>query len=1441
MSRIPEQVLAELDRSLRRHPDAEVKNVDRLRCSVHPHATAVCRALSALLRAFADTKIVCLLEAEISREGKWSRPEDIVAWIQGVGVFVVEVKSHPIAGIRRFENNVPQVMYQGKEYADTDLLDQPRDFAYKLKVALGREVDEAGVPAPALYYAGWLPNVSHGDVAAIGAEVSPDKVWLSDMLDRETFLSRLPTMSNLTDGQGAVRESLEPLVRCFGATSGLMCARHRRQLSPISLGHTIDQRCNQLKRLTAEQESLAFSPNLLRGPKVIRGVAGSGKTVVLANAVADAFLRAQREPGLFQTGDDSLHVLVLCFNRALVPYLEQLILQCFDARKPFADWRIPGARLEVCNIDRFAYRHLPQSFRDVGIADRVDQILASEFPDRHRFDHVLVDEGQDFDLAWYPLLREVAKPAIEDGLSIVVFYDEAQNLYGMKRPGTGDAPAWKDLLGVVPNRRGLRTIMRVGHRNTNEILSFSFNMLLGAFAEHDPEMVTFSEMSQYEGETIPQDPSLDHPNAGRKCVEKLAPRRYRVHFAVHRGPPPEVRRFATRREVLRALSDELLRLVRSDQGQVDPSDLLVMTPTRAGVAEIMDHLEHAGIQCHCPIRLTEDQQRRRPGIAQSQGKSDPRDQPIFQDLRVTVSTPNSAKGYTAHVCYLVFPEDFPEPGSTTREQEQQTRAGFHAACTRATLMLQVWGTGGALLREAERAADDSRHPQPIADRAVVEPTAAGRPSAEAVAAPALSAKASAGTALLRAMLGPDAAFRDGQWEAIDCIGHQRRRMLVVQRTGWGKSIVYFLATKILRDAGAGPTLLISPLLSLMRNQIAMAARLGIRAETIHSENTDEWKGVEDRLRGGQCDVLMISPERLGHADFLRRLLPLVRGRIGLFVVDEAHCISDWGHDFRPDYRRILRVLRLLPGDVPVLCTTATANNRVVEDIVEQLPGLQVSRGPLIRSSLRLYNLHLADQAERLAWLAQTLPVLQGTGILYCLTVADTRRVAAWLQSQGIAALDYSADMTGEERVAAEQALIENRCKVLVATVALGMGFDKPDLGFVIHFQRPSSVVAYYQQVGRAGRALDSAFGVLLCGQEDDEISEYFIRTAFPPVELQQEVLRLLEADGGHTMDQLCAQLNHSRGMVEKALRLLTVEEAVQQEGRTYSRTANRWTPDPAHAERVTELRRAEREEMQRYVDHPGCLMEFLARALEDPAPTRCGRCMNCTGKHAFRPLEPKLVTAAVEFLRGGFLPLRPRVRWPKATLEALAQAVPELLERTAGGRPSTVIPESLQARPGRALCVWGDAGWGSTVAAGKYTHGRFAEDLVAASVQLLRERWRPHPFPTWVTSIPSLRRPGLVVDFAQRLAGALGIPYRSVLRKTRETPPQKDMQNSAHQVRNLAGAFDTTGPVTGEPVLLVDDMVDSCWTMTVAAALLLRAGSGPVFPFALATARPRGD
>lgn len=669
----------------------------------------------------------------------------------------------------------------------------------------------------------------------------------------------------------------------------------------------------------------------------------------------------------------------------------------------------------------------------------------------------------------------------------------------------------------------------------------------------------------------------------------------------------------------------------------------------------------------------------------------------------------------------------------------------------------------------------------------------------------------------------DASFRDGQEDAIRHIVEGKGRLLVVQKTGWGKSFVYFIATKLLREAAHGSVLLVSPLLALMRNQIAAAERMGVRAATINSENADDWGKVEAQLLRGEIDILLISPERLANERFRMQVLASIAAQISLLVIDEAHCISDWGHDFRPHYRLLEKFVKNLPPNSRLLATTATANNRVMDDLASVLgPNLAVSRGDLNRPSLTLQTIRLPSQAERLAWLAEQLATLQGHGIIYTLTVRDANRVAEWLKTQGFHVEAYTGE-TGDRREILEQALLDNRVKALVATTALGMGYDKPDLAFVIHYQMPGSVVAYYQQVGRAGRALDSAYGVLLSGQEESDITEWFISTAFPTRQEVAEVLGALEAESsGLSVPELMNRVNLSKGRIEKTIDLLALESSapIAKQGSKWQLTAATlseafW----ARAERLTALRRDEHQQMREYVRLPfGQHMRFLIDALDgDPslvtAPTLPPL---STG------VNSELIKEAVAFLRRTSFPIEPRKLWP------------------VGGMPhyavSGKIAANHQFQPGKVLSVWGDAGWGNLVRQGKYQDRHFSDKLVAACVKMIHA-WNPQPAPAWVTCIPSLRHPDLVPNFAERLAAALGLPFHAILVKTDARPEQKTMANSSQQARNIDGslALDRQ-PIPRSPVLLVDDMVDSRWTLTVAAWLLRKQGSGEVWPLALSQA-----
>ncbi len=685
--------------------------------------------------------------------------------------------------------------------------------------------------------------------------------------------------------------------------------------------------------------------------------------------------------------------------------------------------------------------------------------------------------------------------------------------------------------------------------------------------------------------------------------------------------------------------------------------------------------------------------------------------------------------------------------------------------------------------------------------------------------------------LRQAMAIPTLEFRDGQWEAIDHIVNQRGKVLCVQRTGWGKSMVYFVSAKLMRGEGAGATVIISPLLALMRNQIEAAQRLGLRARTVNSTNRQDWDQVRDELLADSVDLLLISPERLANDEFVANTLQPIAARVGLLVIDEAHCISDWGHDFRPDYRRIGQVLARLPSNIAVLATTATANQRVALDVAAQLGGeVSVQRGPLVRESLALQSIQMPGPAERLAWLADHIPALPGSGIVYTLTTRDADRVAEWLRGNGVDAHAYHSGKPDEERQALEQALLTNDIKCLVATTALGMGYDKPDLTFVVHYQTPGNVVAYYQQVGRAGRAIPDAYGVLLSGEEEDDINEYFRDSAFPPEWQVNRILEALDAaDEGMKVREIERAVNLRQSQIEKVLKLLVVEPqspVMRIEGAWY-RTPNPFQLDLQRIEHLTRQRESEWEQMKQYLANERCLMAFLADALDDASPSACGRCAVCLG-HPVLPTDVQRATLieAQRFVRHSEMLLELKKQWDM-------DALPNY--RAAFGWAKQNIPQHLRGEDGRVLSRWGEPVWGDLVAQGK-AQRHFDDELVAAAVDLIRNRWPEVSAVRWVTCIPSTRHPTLVADFAARLACALELPFLPVIAKSRETEPQKNMENRFHQCHNLDGAFEVhVQPGTEAPVLLVDDVVDSAWTLTLASALLLQSGTSTVFPFALAT------
>jgi len=686
---------------------------------------------------------------------------------------------------------------------------------------------------------------------------------------------------------------------------------------------------------------------------------------------------------------------------------------------------------------------------------------------------------------------------------------------------------------------------------------------------------------------------------------------------------------------------------------------------------------------------------------------------------------------------------------------------------------------------------------------------------------------------LRALVGSaSATLRDDQWAAIQALVAERRRALVVQRTGWGKSAVYFVATALLREQGAGPTVIISPLLALMRNQIAAAARAGIRAVTINSANGEQWREVYDQVRAGAVDVLLVSPERLNNPGFRDEVLPQVAATAGLVVIDEAHCISDWGHDFRPDYRRIRTLLDDLPAGIPVLATTATANKRVAMDVAEQLTtdsatDTMVLRGTLDRESLHLGVVVLPNQPSRLGWLADYLRRTAGSGIVYCLTVAATEQVADHLRSRGLTVAAYSGKTDPTERAQAEDDLLAGRVKALIATSALGMGFDKPDLAFVVHLGAPPSPIAYYQQVGRAGRAVTRAEVVLLPGPDDVDIWNYFGSLGFPAeADVRATLAELADAGRPLSLPALEPRVSLRRSRLEMMLKVLDVDGAVRRVTGGWTVTGEPWAYDADRYARVSAAREVEQQAMLEYIRTDRCRMGFLREQLDDPAPDPCGRCDNCGGLSLPAAADQQSVVAAQAELAVPGVAVEPRSQWPSAM-------------SSLGVQLSGRIPATEKAESGRAVGRLDGIGWGSALRAllaPDTPDGEVPVPLRHAVVQVL-DGWLPAADGAIdaVVFIDSARRPALVRHLAGGLARYRSLPVATTFDVADERPAVGGT-NSAHRLAGVLGRHRLADPaaVAGKRVLLVDDATDTGWTLTVAARELRRAGAAAVYPLVLA-------
>ena len=671
--------------------------------------------------------------------------------------------------------------------------------------------------------------------------------------------------------------------------------------------------------------------------------------------------------------------------------------------------------------------------------------------------------------------------------------------------------------------------------------------------------------------------------------------------------------------------------------------------------------------------------------------------------------------------------------------------------------------------------------------------------------------------ILARLAGPAALPRADQVDAVHAVLQPASRVLVVQATGWGKSAVYWAATHAIRSTGAGPTLVVSPLLALMRDQVSAAERAGLKAATVNSTNVDDWDEVFAQLDADAIDVLLVSPERLGNPRFAARLGALL-ARVGLIVIDEAHCISDWGFDFRPDYQRLARALLSTPT-ASVLATTATANERVTLDIGAQLQAQSgvstvTFRGTLARTSLTLSVVPGLTPLQRYAWIADALAQLPGSGIVYVLTVAEAERLTAFLRSCGFAVDAYTGQIDADTRLQVEDRLRHNQVKAVVATSALGMGYDKPDLGFCVHVGSPSTPVAYYQQVGRAGRAVAHAEGVLLPSDADERIWDYFATASIPDPQTAAKVLQSLGGDG-RSLIEIEADTGVRRGRLEALLKILAVEGVVDKDGSAWRATGVPYVHDSAKWSALAQVRQQEADIMRQYAHGQGCLMAYLQTALDDPSPAPCGRCSVCTGHLPYPGLAPSpdKLLAARDFLRGMDVDIEARKRWPAGV-----------------GRKGAIRGFDL----GRAVAFADDPGWVAELQALRQAApGEVPDELLAGAVAMLG-RWAK-TWPARPVCVVPLPAPDMAGN--RRLAAHIAQKGRLLLQDgfSWTGGPAPDDAASTPVVAHLESAIRWAGDAAmpAGPVLLVATDVRTRWTATVAAALLREQGVSQVLLLAL--------
>jgi ATP-dependent DNA helicase RecQ len=693
----------------------------------------------------------------------------------------------------------------------------------------------------------------------------------------------------------------------------------------------------------------------------------------------------------------------------------------------------------------------------------------------------------------------------------------------------------------------------------------------------------------------------------------------------------------------------------------------------------------------------------------------------------------------------------------------------------------------------------------------------------------------------------DAIFREGQYEAIESV-FENKRSLVVQKTGWGKSLVYFISTKINRNKAKGVSIVISPLLVLIENQIAAAKKVGLKSVALSSKNKEDHSDIINDLKNNKIDLIFTTPETLFNT--LQKHLNSIN--LGMFIIDEAHCISDWGHDFRLDYRKIVEVLNQLKDkDFPILATTATANDRVVDDLRNQIgPNLYVSRGELFRDNLFIQTIELDSKADRYAWILEHINDFEGTGIIYCLTQKDTENVSNFLNEHNIDVAFYHSGLDEEICDQNLKLFEENKIKALIATIKLGMGYDKPDVSFVIHYQVPKNIVSYYQQIGRSARKIPKGHAIMLKGNNDIKILEYFIEEAFPLEEEMKIVLNQFDQqlssfdDSGLTLMSISKYLNLSTSKINKALKFLEFEGVLVRQAHTFFLTSKQFKYSKKHYEDITLLRRKEIEELKSLFHKDQCLNKKMLQALDNYSIENCGICEVCQKSETIsKYISEESLKKAKEFLENQFIEIIPKKAYKVSgtgfnitNIDKINQINREFgykIEKNINGQYYIHIPSKYYVNEvGASLSKYGDDGIGSIISHCKYTKIDYPEEVIDKAIKVVTKLIKIHNI-DFITYVPS-KNNQLMDRFSEKISKTLNIAFSSTFIKISNTS-QKNMQNKSFQKSNVEVSYSmiNSNKITGKNVLLFDDMIDSGWTFAYLGKELLIHGANKVLPIAL--------